>query len=141
MAEAARSAFDPLRRERLAALGIELLMLRDRAPASVVEAPIVSSDAPVRPRLVVAGIDVATMTGGSDAALFSSLIAALGLTRDQVSSEVQSGVPTLVFGSGGNAESIRVAPLAQLRQPHEKRAAWPVLRRLRAALRGAAARP
>ena len=86
-------------------------------------------------RLVLAGARVA-WDGGESAALLTALLATLGLRRDQVSIEAQPGLSILSFGEAGDeGEVVRLAPLAKLRQPHEKRAAWPALRRLRRLLR------
>lgn len=131
-----------MQRERLAALGFELLTLRERAPATgaarVDSGATAGLDASPAPRLVVAGLETGALEGGEGAALFGALLATLGLSRAQVTVELRPGLPLLAFGDGGGADAIRIAPLAHLRQPHEKRAAWPALRALRARLRGAA---
>jgi hypothetical protein len=135
VAESGQVASDPLRRERLAALGIDVLTMRDRGVAADAVPDPIGSDGATSIRLVLAGARGA-WDGGESAALLTALLASIGLRRDEVSIDARPGVPILSFGDAGDeGEVVRLAPLAKLRQPHEKRAAWPALRRLRRLLR------
>lgn len=129
MPDPALPRLDPERRERLAALGLELLALRaDLATPVAAAAP--GADR-VTARLALAGAP-----WPSAEPLLRGIVAALGLRADEVASPPQAGRPLLQFGSAGDAPATLVLPsLAQLRDAGTKRAAWPRLRALRARLR------
>ena len=139
MAEAARAESDRLRQERLAALGIEVLTLRTRVDAPSASVP-ASTGGVASARLVLNGARQA-FDGGEGAALLAAILATLGLRREEISLDAIDGVPALAFGMDGAAGVTRIATLPQLREPHEKRAAWPALRRLRRELRNTPSHP
>jgi len=122
---------DATRRERLAALGIELLALRSElgAPsAGVAEAaPAGTQAVGDHARLRISG----TAWPASER-LPRAVIAALGLRPEEASTEPCPGRPTLAFGSGSDLpEVVSLPPLAELRAAAAKHALWPALRRLR----------
>lgn len=129
MSEASPGLLDATRRARLAALGIELLTLRAplQAAAAVVSAR-VDAAAASGPRLVLLGHGEA----GSER-LLQSLLVALGVGHDAPGAAPLPGVPLLVFGTADGADeaAICLPTLSELRRPDAKRAAWPLLRRLR----------
>ena len=89
-------------------------------------------------RLCIAGGGSAP-SGGPEARLLGDLLASLGLTLAQVrwaSDDVlPEDVPVLAFGPHAPRGALRVAALTRLREPLEKRIAWPLLRQLRRQLR------
>lgn len=134
MVDAADASAAAMRRDRLVALGLTPLTLRRREAAPTPEASI-APKLPGPVRLVVRGADEA-FDGGEGAGLFGAVLALLGLERQDVSTKPADGVPVLAFGAGQDATTC-IAALRQLREAHEKRAAWPALRSLRRRLRGA----
>ena len=128
---------DATRRERLAALGIELLALRSElsAAADVDATPPESGEA--RAARAAARLSVRGIDWPSGAPLPRAVIAALGLRPEEVSAEPSTGRPVLAFGAGTDADAAVLAPaLAELRDAARKRALWPALRRLRRQLAG-----
>jgi hypothetical protein len=131
--DGATAAFDAGRRERLQALGIELLVLREVAAPARRSAPVVED----RAKGEVSGARLAVgFAGGrlpepSQLALLRAIVAALGLRESETTRQTDGGLPTLTFGDEG-IEGSAVAPaLDTLRDPRAKRALWPMLRRLR----------
>ena len=71
---------------------------------------------------------------GSDAQLLRYLLRSLELDFEQVttlSGENDKALPVLAFGADAPAGAVRLPALEKLRNPLEKRIAWPVLRGLR----------
>jgi hypothetical protein len=119
---------DAPRRERLAALGIELLALRSElaAQGAAVAAGVASASS-AGARVSVSGIDWPTSER-----LPRAVIAALGLQPEQVTTEPAAGRAELAFGSSADASTaVRIPGLDELRDPALKRSLWPTLRRLR----------
>ena len=124
MPEPALPRLDPERRERLAALGLELLALRAELAQPASETATRSSF-----RLVLAGAEWPCA-----APLLRGIVAALGLADDAVTSQPQPGRPTLRIGAAAADETpdgLALPPLAALRDARVKRELWPRLRRLR----------
>jgi hypothetical protein len=128
MADPALAALTAAQRERLALLGFDLLVLR-------------AGDADTRGDPAAAGVARIALAGaspGEPEALVRGILAALGLRAGEVASAPGAGVPVLAFGDPAPAGSIRLPRLAELREAHAKRAAWPLLRRLRRRLQDGA---
>lgn len=120
---------DAARRERLAALGIELLALRSELASA---GPAAAASAQTSARTPGARLQLTGIAWPSAEPLPRAVIAALGLQPDEVSAEPHVGRPLLCFGAGTDAaNSVSVPALAELRDPARKRALWPALRRLR----------
>jgi hypothetical protein len=135
VAESTLSRLDPLQRERLGALGIDLLALRPGVGTASRPAEAFATNTGIL-RLRVLGADQA-FANSPDAKLLQALVAALGLRPDEVSSAPGAGVPVLAFALDVDGDAIQLPALDRLRNADAKRAAWPALRRLRRALRGA----
>lgn len=122
---------DATRRERLAALGIELLALRGELAAPS-EAGAMRDPGSAQAAIVGARLCVSGIAWPAGERLPRAVIAALGLRPEQVSAEHVVGRPSLAFGAGTDAaDTLRAPTLAELRDPASKRALWPALRRLR----------
>ncbi len=147
------SRFGALQRARLEALGLVPMVRRDVVrPGVPVPAPRAGSETPARAaargaidppaertiRLCVAGSGP-WPAPGPDARLLDDLLASLGLTVAQVQwvsgGVPPEGIPMLAFGVEAARGALRVPALARLREPLEKRIAWPLLRQLRRQLR------
>lgn len=119
---------DATRRERLAALGIELLALRSELVAEGAAA----SAGPAGATRAGARVWVSGIAWPTGERLPRALIAALGLQPAQVTAEPGAGCAALVFGAAeGPSTAVRIPGLGELRDPACKRALWPTLRRLR----------
>lgn len=151
------------RHAQLRALGLQPMVLRDSAAAAPEAAAVQNPSSPPvaaarPPREPIAAVDTATDAAlrlrvlglgelpptGADAALVQDLLACLGLTPAQVcwgaDASAPQSLPVLAFGAAAAPGVTRLAALSRLRDPIEKRIAWPLLRRLRRALdRGAGA--
>jgi hypothetical protein len=132
MPEPALPRLDPERRERLAALGLELLSLRAEL-ATPVAVPLAAGTR-AGGRLALAGVPWPATD-----ALLRGIVAALGLRADEVAPPPLPGRPVLQFGEAGDRsdapDAVALPALAALREARAKRAAWPRLRALRARLR------
>lgn len=145
------------RHAQLRALGLQPMVLRDSAAAAPEAAAVQTPSSPPvaaarPPREPIAAVDAATdatlrlrVLGlgelpptGADAALVQDLLACLGLTPAQVcwgaDASAPQSLPVLAFGAPAAPGVTRLAALSRLRDPIEKRIAWPLLRRLRRAL-------
>jgi hypothetical protein len=131
-----------LRRDYLAALGIEPLVLRAVArPAGAVAGSLLPateslSIAPVVKRgtaRLQLRMDEADPFAGPHAVLLRSVVRALGLDPGDVCFEPRAAVPVLAFDHA-DAQAHAIT-LASLRDGRAKRAFWPTLRRLRVRLR------
>lgn len=149
------------RHAQLRALGLQPMVLRDSAAAAPEAAAVQNPSSPPvpaarPPREPIAAVDAATDAAtdatlrlrvlglgelpptGADAALVQDLLACLGLTPAQVcwgaDASAPQSLPVLAFGAAAAPGVTRLAALSRLRDPIEKRIAWPLLRRLRRAL-------
>lgn len=141
------------RHAQLRALGLQPMVLRGSVAAAPEPAaapnpssppvdvarpprePIPAAIAPLRLRVLGLGEQP---PAGADAALVQDLLACLGLTPAQVcwgaEASAPQSLPVLAFGASAAPGVTRLAALSRLRDPIEKRIAWPLLRRLRRAL-------
>jgi hypothetical protein len=133
--EAIGSDWNHAQRDVLSALGIELLTVRTRS-RTVVASPVQGAMDPAVVRLVLRGVD-GDFADGAPTPLFDALLRALDVRRDEVSATLRRGVPHLFIGDDADADQSRIPSLRDLRSAKAKRAAWPVLRQLRRALRSA----
>ena len=134
--------FDAQRLRQLQALGLSPMRLRDHgagessaSTSPMVHEDVVSTALPVHAWFPAGETDAFT---GPYAHLLAQILKCLGLRPDQV----RPGLPAegetavlLAFGPGAPQGAIRLSALAKLRDPIEKRVAWPVLRDLRRRLR------
>lgn len=126
--------FEPRQLRRLHALGITPLRLRTAtgdvaqpAGQDVAAAPAIALYLWLPPR-------AADPFHGPHVRLLHQLLCGLGLGPEQVAlgaPEEGDAQPVLAFGPGGPPGAVQVPALARLREPLEKRIAWPALRRLR----------
>ncbi len=137
VAESGLAALGVDQRERLAALGYELLSLRADTPrgeSTDTMGPsarsMVSIAAVSQPRLVLQ-VANGTPFSGAHSTLFRALVAALGLREHEVTSFAIASVPTLAFGVPAGVDAMALPTPEQLRDARAKRDLWPVLRRLR----------
>ncbi len=136
--------FDAQQLRQLHALGLAPMHLRGHATAQVA-VPVLAREEPSgnAPRSSLP-VHLWFPPGEPDAfagphgRLLTQLLRCLDLSPEQV----QSGIPIdgeapllLAFGPGAPQGAIRLAALAKLRDPIEKRIAWPLLRRVRRRLR------
>lgn len=137
VAESGLAALGVDQRERLAALGYELLSLRADTPRAastdtmVVDSQAVGSRPAESPACLVLHVASGAPFSDSHAKLLRALIAAIGLREDEVTSTPIAGVPALAFGVPTSTDAIGMPPPEELRDARAKRALWPVLRRLR----------
>ncbi len=94
----------------------------------------VSGGESIAPRLRVFVEGASDPLAGSQAKLLRAILAALGLSADESTFEPDAALPLLAFGRCPEPAAFRVAALACLRDPIDKRVAWKELRRLRHAL-------
>lgn len=125
--------FEPQQLRQLRALGITPLRLRSAAGEVMPQAP----DADVASAIGLC-VWLPTHEGdpfrGPHERLLRQLLCALGLTSEQVVLDVPDAGdvrPVLAFGPGGPPGAVQLPALVNLREPLEKRIAWPALRRLR----------
>jgi hypothetical protein len=141
MPEFAPVSPETLRRERLQALGLDLLTLRESLAADS-ETPGVSDTAShsgrstsgAKARLVLMLESGRQALAGKHAGRLRSLIAALGLCEDDVAFEPGSAPCVLAFGQPPPTtvtNLCQLPTLEQLADAQAKRAAWPRLRELR----------
>ncbi len=132
--------FEANQLQRLRALGIVPLRQRAvaldeaRAPDAPVAQALDQVDQPDIGLRLWFPPTVADPFQGSDARLLRDLLRSLELDVEQVtrlSGENDEALPVLAFGTGGPDGSVRLPALEKLRNPLEKRIAWPVLRGLR----------
>lgn len=122
------------RQRQLRALGIEMLVQRG-APG---KAATQGQDEPETPapavclRLWFAEGQTPQEAGAQR--LLRDVLRSLGLTPEQATGS-DPDLPQLAFGEPAPEGAIALAALARLRDPLEKRIAWPVLRRLHRRLR------
>ena len=137
--------FDVQRLRQLQALGLSPMRLRGHAVAEVIE-PVSDQDAanvaapPGIPVHLWFSPGEPDAFKGPHAHLLAQLLRCLDLSPEQI----QPGLPSdgqtallLAFGPGAPEGATRFAALAKLRDPIEKRIAWPLLRGLRRRLRQA----
>lgn len=140
--------FDAQQRRQLHALGLVPMRLRGQATVEVAEAvaPVAVHEPAdtALPRTVPVHLwfppgepDALT---GPHARLLTQLLTCLDLSPDQIRPGLPDTAETallLAFGPGAPQGATRFAALAKLRDPIEKRVAWPLLRGLRKHLRQA----
>lgn len=127
----------------LRALGLEPMQLRAATAAADSETVIASDAAATVATSPVLFLwsppDDAAPLHGPYARLAADLLQSLGVRVEQVGAgqpdAMPSDVPILVLGAQAPADGVRLPALARLRDPLEKRIAWPILRRLRRRLR------
>ncbi|MCX7562718.1 hypothetical protein OS176_04030 [Xanthomonadaceae bacterium XH05] len=136
--------FDAERVRQLHALGLAPMRLREHAVAIAGQASpscdppeesVVADDFVLRLWLPPAK---ARPFEGPHARLLTQILKSIGVRPEQILMARQpedGGAPLLAFGAGAPKEAIRLAALDKLRDPIEKRVAWPVLRSLRRRLR------
>lgn len=130
VAESALAALGVEQRERLAALGYELLSLRAGPRLGASTDAMASTSAVSQPRLVLV-VANGTPFSGAHQTLLRALVAALGLREHEVTSSAITSVPTLAFGVPAGDDAMALPTPEQLRDARAKRDLWPVLRRLR----------
>lgn len=130
--------FGAAQRAWLAALGLVPLQRRaDFLPEAVADEalqPSVSGSEPTAPRLRIFAGGVADPFAGAQAKLLRAVLAALGLSAEEITFELEAALPLLAFGQCKETDAFRVAALDSLRDPIGKRVAWKELRRLRRTL-------
>lgn len=133
--ESGLAALHADQRERLVALGYELLSLRSTAvrPAAASEshAPMRTTTTSEPCKRLVMKVASGDLLVGPQSALLRAVIAALGLNTSEVSQEDIAGLPTVAFGPQADTPAIPAPAPEQLRNARAKRALWPLLRRLR----------
>ncbi len=138
MADSAVARMGYAQRERLAALGYELLVLRTATDAKAAAREVSAAPSRIaqprttdnaRARLVLIASEPNALRGPR-AALLRSVLAALGVRESEVRGEACDGVPTLAFGVDVDG-AVRGPTLAELHGARAKRELWPALRRLR----------
>lgn len=140
MPEAQRAAQDPERRARLAALGIELLQLRESLAVNGAAEPVPRANDDVTPgagaRLVLLLRDADAVLHGAHAQRLDAILAALGLGRNQIAFEPDPSLPCMALGDHPlrDQAGVRAPDLEQLGNAAAKRALWPQLRQLRRSL-------
>ncbi len=133
MADRVLAALDAERRERLQALGLEVLVLRTVAtvpPGADIGGDERATIGAPRARLIVRHADARAATG-THAALMRAILAALGLRETDTTPHAVDELPTLAFGNDGAEASVVAPALEMLRDARAKRALWPALRSLR----------
>lgn len=139
-------AMPSLRRDYLAALGIEPLVLRaagarEVSGVSTGAARVSEADAAVsgsgavgiaRLQLHIADADP---FAGEHAMLLRGVVRALGLDLADICFDPRGTLPVLAFDSGDTPAQVHAPALAALRGARAKRALWPALRRLRRSVR------
>lgn len=137
--------FDAQRLRQLHALGLAPMHLRGRAvaqadePASQHNVADATQATDVRLHLWFPPGETDAFAG-PHARLLTQVLASLGLAPGQVREggpDDGPATPLLAFGPGAPEGSTRLAALVKLRDPIEKRIAWPLLRGLRRRLRQA----
>lgn len=138
---------ESLRNARLTALGVTPMRLRANAtrPSEIHASDPVAMDAErIRraPRLRLwFPPEQRDPRSGPQARLLQQILRSVGVDdadMDLLETDVNpDGVRVLGFGSGAPAGAVRLPTLDRLRDPLEKRIAWPLLRRLRRQLRQA----
>lgn len=137
VAESALAALGVDQRERLAALGYELLSLRADNPLAANAGTkglgprsMASTAVESQPRLVL-HVGDATPFSGAHSTLLRALVAALSLREHEVTTSAIANVPTLALGVPAGVDAVALPTPDQLRDAHAKRDLWPVIRRLR----------
>ena len=139
--------FDAQQLRQLQALGLSPMRLRGRgvmetAPVAMPETRLPAGSNAAAPITMPVHLwfppDDADAFTGPHSRLLTQILQCLGLTPDHV----QPGLPAegeaallLAFGLGAPQGAIRMSALAKLRDPIEKRVAWPILRGVRRRLR------
>lgn len=125
------------RQRQLRALGIEPLVRRGPDAGShqeAAEVPEASALAAPVPRLRLWFAEGRAPQEAGLQRLLRDVLNALGLTPEQAEGH-DSNLPQLAFGDRAPEGAVVVTSLTRLRDPLEKRIAWPILRRLRQRLR------
>lgn len=142
--------FDAQRLRQLQALGVVPMRLRGQVAVEVVEElPQRGAESAGPATGVVLQLWFASGEGdpftGAHGRLLTQILKSLDLcpeqtrvrSRHEAESQEDDALPLLAFGPGAPAGAIRLAALEKLRDPIEKRIAWPLLRGLRRVLRRA----
>lgn len=142
-ANQARSISSNVRTQRsLQALGITPMRLRGSEP--VATEPEVAASVPVCVRLCLwLPAETPDPFAGPQARLLQHLLRTLDLEPNQVARQVPvaQDIPVLAFGRGAPSATCTLPALDALRDPINKRMAWPLLRALRRQLRRSASAP
>lgn len=137
VAESALAALGVDQRERLAALGYELLSLRTDTPRGASKDTLGSglqampSTPTVSQARLVLQVDNGTPFSGAHGTLLRALVAALGLREHEVTTSAIESIPTLAIGVPAGVDAIVLPTPERLRDARAKRDLWPVLRELR----------
>lgn len=129
--------FEPRQLRQLHVLGITPLRLRTAAGDVAPQAQPAGQEVTAAPAIALY-LWLPPREGdpfhGPHERLLHQLLCGLGLAPAEVVLGVPDGGdawPVLAFGPGGPPGAVQVPELARLRDPLEKRIAWPALRRLR----------
>ena len=129
--------FEPRQLRQLHALGITPLRLRAAADDAMPQAPADGQEVTAAPAIALylwLPPREADPFHGPHEPLLRQLLCSLGLAPEQALlgvPEEGDARPVLAFGPGGPSGAVQLPALAKLRDPLEKRIAWPALRTLR----------